>query len=216
MLSPAVPRFALTPGMGRWRTLIDFAREGVWHIWLGFDHVLFLLCLLLPADVRRENGRWRAVPRAREAAGEVLRIVTAFTLSHSLTLAPAALGVVSLPSRWVESAIAASIVLAALDNLRPFLRAPRTWVAFAFGLVHGLGFAGVLAELGLPSDARALALIAFNLGVEVGQLAIVAVFLPLALAARRRALYPRAVLAGGSCAIAALASVWLWERALGA
>jgi len=215
VLSPAQPRLALT-SPSRWRAFTDYAREGVWHIWIGFDHVLFLLCLLLPAVVRRSEGRWLPVARGRDAALDALRVVSAFTLSHSLTLALAALGVVALPSRWVESAIAASIVLTALDNLRPFLPARRSAIAFGFGLVHGLGFASVLAELGLPGGARALALVAFNLGIELGQLAIVAAFLPLALALRRSALYPRALLAGGSLAISVLASVWLWERALGA
>jgi hypothetical protein len=215
VLSPAQPRLALANAPRAWRTFSDYAREGVWHIWIGFDHVLFLLCLLLPAVVRRSGGRWQPVARARDAALGALGVVSAFTLAHSLTLALAALGGVSLPSRAVESAIAASIVLTALDNLRPFLPRRRAAIAFCFGLVHGLGFASVLAELGLPSAARALALVAFNAGVELGQLAVVAAFLPLALALRRSALYPRAVLAGGSLAISALASVWLWQRALG-
>jgi hypothetical protein len=216
VLSPEQPRFLLAAQPSRWRAFADFAREGVWHIWLGFDHVLFLLCLLLPAVVRRDGRRWRAIARARDAARETLWVVSAFTLSHSLTLALGALGVVALPSRLVESAIAASIVLTALDNLRPFLPAPRSALAFGFGLVHGLGFASVLADLGLPRGARALALLGFNLGVELGQLAIVAVLLPLALALRGSALYPRVALAGGSLAITAIASVWLWQRALGA
>ncbi len=197
------------------RTLVDFAREGVWHIWLGFDHVLFLLSLLLPAALRRGETGWEPVPRARSAVADVLRVVTAFTVAHSLTLALAALGVVALPSRLVEPLIAASVALAALDNLRPFLRAPRWAVAFGFGLVHGLGFASVLAGLGLPPHARALALIGFNAGVELGQLALVAGFLPAALVLRRSALYPRVVLAGGSLAIAGVACVWLVERGLG-
>ena len=216
VLSPAQPQFTLSARPSAWRTLADFTREGVWHIWTGTDHVLFLLCLLLPTALRRVDGAWRPVLRARDGAFEVLRVVSAFTLSHSLTLALAALGLIALPARVVESAIAASIVLAALDNLRPFLRAPRWSIALGFGLVHGLGFASVLADLGLPSGARALALVAFNLGVEGGQLAIVAAFLPLALSLRRSALYPRFALTGGSLAVAALASVWLWERALGA
>ncbi len=184
VLSPAEPRFAQSEERGAWRAFRDFAREGVWHIWIGFDHVLFLLCLLLPAVVRRVNARWEPVAHAPDAARETVRVVSAFTLSHSLTLALAAFGAVAIPSRLVESAIAASIVVTALDNVRPFLRAPRAAVAFGFGLVHGLGFASVLAELGLPRGSRALALFGFNFGVELGQLAIVAAFLPLALAVR--------------------------------
>jgi hypothetical protein len=216
LLSPEAPRFALSAPATAWRTFGDFLREGVWHIWIGVDHVLFLMCLLLPAVVRRVDGRWRAVERARSAAQGALRTVSAFTLSHSITLALAALGVVMLPSRWVESAIAASIVLAALDNVRPFLCAPRWAIAFGFGLLHGLGFASVLVDLGLPRSARVLALVAFNVGVELGQVAIVAAFLPVVFALRRNALYPRFALAGGSLAVASLASVWLWQRALGA
>jgi hypothetical protein len=215
VLSPGRPRFALAAAPRPLAALGDFAREGVWHIWLGFDHLLFLLCLLLPAVARRGASVWRPVASAREAASETLRVVTAFTLAHSLTLALGALDVVALPSRLVESAIAASIVVTALDNLRPFLCAPRAGVAFGFGLVHGLGFAGVLAEVGLPAGSRALALLGFNLGVELGQLALVAAFLPLALAARGWRHYPRLALGGGSLAAGALACVWLWERALG-
>jgi hypothetical protein len=215
VLSPSAPRFATgAEAPHALAALRDYGREGVFHIWLGSDHLLFLLCLLLPAVLRRGPGGWRPVERARSALSDVVRVVTAFTLSHSLTLALAVLGAIDLPSRLVESLIAASVLLAALDNLRPFLRAPRWAIALGFGLVHGLGFASVLAGLGLPPGARALALLGFNLGVELGQLAIVAAFLPLALMLRRGALYPRVVLAGGSAAVAALAGVWLWERAL--
>jgi hypothetical protein len=217
VLSPGEPRAALGAGSrGAWRTLGDFAREGVWHIWLGFDHVLFLLSLLLPAAFVRARREWRPVERARGAFAETLRVVTAFTLSHSLTLGLAAFGALALPSRQVESAIAASVVLAALDNVVPILRAPRWAIAFGFGLVHGLGFASVLAGLGLPASGRALALAGFNAGVELGQLALVAAFLPPALALRRTAGYRRIALVGGSLAIAAVACVWLVERTFAA
>jgi hypothetical protein len=199
----------------RLATLGVFAREGVWHIWLGFDHVLFLLCLLLPAVLRRESGGWAPVASLRGAALAVARIVTAFTAAHSLTLSLAALGVVAVPPRFVESAIAASVVVAAADNLRPFLPRRRWAVAFAFGLMHGLGFASALGGLGLPRGALLPALLGFNLGVELGQLALVAAFLPLAYTVRGSFAYRRLVLAGGSLAIAALALVWLAERSLG-
>jgi len=135
-------------------------------------------------------------------------------VAHSITLSLAALGVISLPSRLVESAIAASVVLAALNNLLPVVGGRRWVVAFAFGLIHGFGFASVLAELGLPRDALVLALVGFNLGVEGGQLTIVAAFLPLAYLMRASWFYRRVVLAGGSIAIVAIAMVWLLERAL--
>jgi hypothetical protein len=113
----------------------------------------------------------------------------------------------------VESCIALSVVLAALNNILPVVHGRRWVVAFGFGLIHGFGFASVLADLGLPRDALLLALVGFNLGVETGQLAIIAVFLPVAFALRKTAFYRRFVLVGGSAAIAAVASLWLVERA---
>lgn len=187
--------------------------EGIWHIWIGFDHILFLLSLLLPAVLLHEAGRWRGVGHFREALVEVLWVVTAFTVAHSITLSLAALGLVELPSRLVESAIAASVVLAAANNLKPLVERRRWMVAFAFGLIHGFGFASVLAELGLPREALVLSLLGFNLGVEVGQLAIVAMFLPLAYALRGTAFYRRGVFVGGSLLTLAIALIWLVERA---
>lgn len=216
ILSPERPRVELASQPNAWDVLRDFGREGVWHIWIGLDHVLFLLCLLLPAVARRVDARPLGKGGMGNSVGETVRVVTAFTASHSLSLGLAVFGYVNLPSRLVESAIAASIVVTALDNLRPFLRAPRAVVAFAFGLVHGLGFASVLGDLGLPNDARAVALLGFNLGVEAGQLAIVAGFLPISLALRRTAFSARVAVAGGSWAIGLIATAWLWERAVAA
>ena len=142
----------------------------------------------------------------------VLKIVTAFTLAHSLTLALAALHIVTLPTRWVESVIAASVVIAAVNNLLPLFR-ERSWiVAFAFGLVHGFGFANVLAEAGLTKASLALALVGFNVGVEIGQLAIVALFVPLAYQFRQTATYRTVVLRGGSIAVIMVAAIWMIER----
>ena len=197
---------------------LTYVREGVWHIWIGFDHILFLLSLLLPAVgtwQKQPAGqvRWQPVQRLRDAVWDVLRIVTAFTVAHSITLSLATLGLVSLPSRLVESVIAASVVLAALNNVWPLFQGRRWSVAFAFGLIHGFGFASVLADLGLPQDALALALVGFNVGVELGQLAIVVAFLPLAFVLRDSAFYRRAVLVAGSLLIAAIALAWFLERA---
>jgi HupE / UreJ protein len=197
----------------RWQQFVDYAREGVWHIWIGFDHILFLLSLLLPAVGLWAARRWQPVETFSQAFWDVLRIVTAFTLAHSITLTLAVLGVLTLPSRLVESTIAASVVLAALNNVRPVFHGRRWLVAFGFGLVHGFGFASVLVDLGLPQGALALALLGFNVGVELGQLAIVAVFLPLAFWLRRSWFYRRVVLLAGSLLIAALALAWLVERA---
>jgi hypothetical protein len=192
----------------------QFFVQGVWHIWIGFDHILFLLSLLLPVVLVREAGRWRGVGRFGEALREVLWVVTSFTVAHSITLSLAALGLVSLPSRLVESAIAFSVVLAALNNLKPVVNQRRWLIAFVFGLIHGFGFASVLAELGLPADTLVLSLVGFNVGVEAGQLAIVAVFLPVAFWLRNTGLYRRGVFVGGSLLTLFIATVWLAERAL--
>ncbi len=214
VLGPQAPTQSFElKAVSRWAQFIDYAREGVWHIWIGFDHILFLLSLLLPAVLLWRAPGWLAVETFRAAFVDVFKIVTAFTLAHSITLSLATLGLVSLPSRWVESAIAASVVLAALNNLWPLFHRRRWMVAFGFGLIHGFGFASVLVDLGLPREALALALVGFNLGVEAGQLAIVALFLPLAFTLRRTAFYRRAVMVGGSVLIVALAGTWLIERA---
>lgn len=202
---------ALQPA-GAWDTLRQYLVDGVWHIWIGYDHILFLLSLLLPAVLVRQDGRWVGAPRFGGATREVLKVVTAFTLAHSITLSLAALEIISLPSRLVESAIAASVVFAALNNLRGTIESKRWVMAFAFGLIHGFGFASVLADLGLPQGALVLALVGFNAGVELGQLAIVAVFLPLAFALRGTPFYRVGVLKAGSVLVAMLAAWWLVQR----
>ena len=202
--------------LSAWEQFADYGREGVWHIWTGFDHVLFLLSLLLPAVLIRAQTpgrRWQPAAGFRAAFWDVVRVVTAFTLAHSITLSLAALGVVSLPSRWVESAIALSVVLAALNNIRPLVYDKRWVIAFCFGLIHGFGFASVLADLGLPQESLLIALVAFNVGVELGQLVIVGVFLPIAYRLRTTGLYQRLLVVYGSALIALIASVWLIQRA---
>ena len=150
------------------RQFLDYFQTGIWHIWTGFDHLLFLCALLLPAVLDHRSGRWQAVTTFRQAFLEVFRIVTAFTVAHSITLSLAVLGFIALPSRLIESTIAASVIVAALNNLYPVIE-KRLWiVAFVFGLVYGLGFANVLADLALPRPALAVSLISFNLGVEAG------------------------------------------------
>jgi hypothetical protein len=196
-----------TPGVDT-----SFLREGIRHIITGYDHVLFLLCLLLPAVMRRTPQGWRPVDELKQAVLPVVGIVTAFTVAHSITLTLAALKLAAIPSSIIEPAIAATIALAALDNLKPVFRLPRAAVTFLFGLIHGFGFAGVLAELDLPAATFAWALLQFNLGLELGQLAIVLVAVALLYALRRRAAYPRWVIGGGSVAAMAIGGLWFVER----
>ena len=191
----------------------QYVRDGIWHIWLGFDHILFLLSLLLPAVLLRRGHAWLPATSFGAVAIDVAKIVTAFTIAHSITLTLATLGVVSPNGRWIESGIALSVALAALNNVFPLVKNGRWVAAFGFGLIHGFGFASALKDLGLPTGSLVLSLFGFNVGVEIGQLAIVALFLPIAFALRETWAYRRALLAGGSIAIATIAGVWLVERA---
>lgn len=212
----AAARALPTPASGSpspLHTLAEFAGQGVWHIAIGADHILFLLLLLVVAVLVREPGAWAPAPGLKPVVWDVLRVVTAFTLAHSITLALAVLDVWNPPSRWVESLIAASVLLAALNNLRPVVFRGRWVLTFAFGLVHGFGFAGALKDLGLGGGSLAWPLLGFNLGVEVGQLLIVAAFMPLAWVLRDTLFYRRAIVLAGSVVIALLAVLWLAERA---
>ena len=209
----------------QWQSFKQYVVEGAFHIWIGYDHILFLLSLLLPAVLlfRRNDtntskkmfGNSQILPAESfwGAFKEVLKVVTAFTLAHSITLSLAALGIISLPSRWVESVIAASIIVAAIQNIRGVVDNRRWVMAFGFGLIHGFGFASVLADLGLPQNALVTALIGFNVGVELGQLAIVAVFLPLAFWLRATKFYQVGVFKWGSVLIALMALYWFVQRA---
>jgi HupE / UreJ protein len=208
---------------------MSLVAEGAHHIWTGYDHLLFLLALLLPSVLRRTDHGWAPVVKSSDSLREIFKVVTAFTVAHSLTLSAAALGLIHLPPRLVESSIAASIMIAALANLRSGSGGPSTthrkpvqqllaatmkpWtVAFVFGLIHGFGFAGALNDLGLSHHHTALPLVAFNTGVELGQLVCVAAFLPLAILLRKTSFYRRTALPLGSIAIILLAGGWMTER----
>ncbi len=196
-----------------WHALAGFVREGVWHIWIGYDHIAFLVLLLLPVVLRPEHGSWLAAEGWRVVLWSAIRIATAFTVAHSLTLSLAALGILRPPERPVEMLIAASVVVAGLLNLIPAAARYGAWIAFGFGLIHGFGFAAVLRELGLESTSLLLSLLGFNLGVEAGQLAIVAVLLPLLYAFRGSTAYRRHVVPATSILVGLLALGWLVERA---
>jgi len=216
VLVPGAGPVALSAGARASRGASGFFASGLHHIAIGLDHVLFLVTLLLVAVWRRADGDGGWVPREepRAAWGEALKVVTAFTVAHSLTLGLAAAGVTAPPARWVESLIAASVLVAALDNLRPFLPGPRWATVAVFGLVHGFGFAGPLQDLGLREGELLVPLLAFNLGVEAGQLVLVLLLMPLALAWRRAVAYRRWIVRPVSAAVALLALAWTAERAL--
>jgi len=197
-----------------WQEFLNFACEGIWHIWIGFDHILFLLSLLLPAALVREHASWRPKQNFSQAFKDVFAVVTAFTLAHSITLSLAALGYISLPTRWVESAIAASVVFAALNNVYPLFVHRRSWFAFGFGLIHGMGIASVLLDMGLPATQGLVSLLGFNLGVEVGQLAIVGIAFPIIIYFSQYRYYPALVMKLGSAGIVMVALFWLAERSL--
>ena len=182
-----------------------FFGQGLHHILIGADHVLFLVCLLLPL-VLGPGGGWRA------RVWPLLGLVTAFTIGHSITLGLASWRVVSLSPRIIEPLIAVTIALTALDNLKPVLGDRRVVAAFFFGLIHGFGFAGPLLELDLAPAEMALALLQFNLGVEAGQLVVVLIAMALLWPLGERGSAGPLLLRGGSVLAGALALVWLGER----
>jgi len=213
MLTPTEPApIASTAGAATTPEATGFIREGMLHILTGYDHVLFLLCLLLPSVMRRTPEGWRSVDKLSQAVWPVVGIVSAFTVAHSITLALAATRLVALSPAFIEPAIAVTIILAALDNVWPIFPVRRVVVTFCFGLIHGFGFAGVLAELNLPAWAFAAALLRFNIGLELGQLLIVVSATALLFLLRQRPHYRGLVIGGGSLAAMLVGVLWLIER----
>ncbi|MFO1151080.1 MAG: HupE/UreJ family protein [Alsobacter sp.] len=203
VIRPARPYLDVAPSRG-W---IDVARvyvvEGIWHILQGFDHLLFIFGLMLLV-----KDRWMLV-----------KTITAFTLAHSITLAAATYGIVRVPSAPLEAAIAASILFLGVEVVRAQrgelgFAARRPWiVAFAFGLLHGIGFASGLSMIGLPPSAIPLALVSFNVGVEIGQLLFVAVVLASAFALDKLRLPRFALLARAPVyVVGCLGAYWMIER----
>ena len=243
---------------GLWKGFVAMVKQGVWHIWIGLDHILFLLALILPSVVRRiyresdgvpknpiaevsgpsiasddsamasdspmnitvsdkneaSSGPWywKPVARFKPAFIYILKIVTFFTIAHTITLSLGALGIVNLPSRWVESIIALSIGLAAYHNIRPIFKGKDWIIAFVFGLFHGFGFASVLGELGFKGEYLSLSLFGFNLGVELGQVVIILLIFPVLYFMRNLRIYPK-FLQWLSILLIVVSLYWLVERA---
>ncbi len=214
MLSPGAPFWQESAHPSAWRSFVSFIWQGMIHVWSGYDHLAFLLLLLLPSVLAplRDGTGWRAAGNARKVAGDLARIVTAFTLSHSITLALAATGTLRLPPAPIEAAIAVSIVAAGLLNLFPAFTRWRLGLAFGFGFVHGFGFANALQEIGTGGASLLPVLAGFNLGVEFAQLSLVALTLPLLLHLARTTLYTARLMPALSLATAMLGACWLAQR----
>ncbi|WJH33437.1 HupE/UreJ family protein [Paenibacillus sp. CC-CFT747] len=184
--------------MSFWMKTKQFFVLGLKHIFTGYDHILFVISLLIGAMTVRH----------------IFSLVTAFTLAHSITLALATLGFVQLPGKLVESAIALSIIYVALKNIFNPGSKHAPWIAFAFGLIHGFGFAGILSELSLGKSHLATTLVSFNIGIEVGQLLIVSVVFPLMLYMGRNLVkLNKWVMPSVSTAVLLFGFVWFIERA---
>ena len=201
-----------TSESGLLKTFVTYVGEGVWHIWIGFDHILFLISLLLPAVLVLKDKAWRPVEEFKPALRTVTKVVTVFTIAHSITLWLAVMDYVTIPSQLIEATIAFSIIVTALNNLYPVLPFSSWVIAFAFGLIHGFGFANVLLDLGLSNVTLGVSLFGFNVGVELGQLTIVLVFLPFAYLLRRTEFYKWGIFRLGSVVVVVVASIWMYER----
>ncbi|MFZ2508114.1 MAG: HupE/UreJ family protein [Steroidobacteraceae bacterium] len=189
-----------------------FLRQGIWHVLIGYDHVAFLLLLLLPSVLNGSRSGWTAAESGHAVMLDLLKIVTAFTIAHSLTLGLAAADAVRIPAQAVEVAIAGSIVLAGLLNLFPAASRWRLRLAFGFGLVHGFGFANALQQIATDGSRLAPMLAGFNLGVELAQLMIVGLTLPLLWLLSRWPMYPRRFMPALSLGTALTGAIWFAGR----
>ncbi len=211
-----------SPGDGKQTLLLNdeptfdvflrFLEHGIWHIWLGFDHVLFLIALLLSSVMILTGSAWQPSDNLRQSLLNTVKIVTVFTIAHTVTLTLATFNIITLPVVFVEAVIAISIAVVALGNLWPRFHTQAWIVVFIFGLFHGFGFANVLEPLGLDPARKALGLVAFNIGVEVGQIAIVFIVFPVLYVIRSHAIYRKMAFQGGSVALIAIAIFWFYER----
>jgi hypothetical protein len=205
-----------TRDLGLSKQIAQFLRFGFDHILLGYDHLLFVAVLLVTAALRRPIGNnWMPIDHLGRVLLETIRTLSAFTLAHAIVLTPAVLGLVNVPARLVEPAVALTIILAGLDNFRPILPRLRWQVAFLFGLIHGLSFASALGPMRLPPLGTAIALGSFNIGIEAGQVALALLLVPIAFVSRHDVIYRRIVTPVASFAAVLLAGAWLIDRVLG-
>lgn len=197
-----------------WKGFSGTIYQGIEHIRIGTDHILFIFALVLPAVLVSIAGAWRPSPSFGASLWRVLKIVTMFTVAHTITLTLGGLGIVEFPPALVETVIAISIALAALHNLRPVFMNREWIIAFGFGLFHGFGFAGLLSDLGLTQSRQFVSLLGFNLGIEIGQAVIILLIFPALFLARRTRAYLPAMYVG-SVALIVIALTWALDRAFG-
>ncbi|MCL7942555.1 HupE/UreJ family protein [Marinobacter sp. ATCH36] len=215
VLGPDSRTLSLAPSAnsGGLQLFTTFLYEGVIHLLIGLDHILFLLVLMLPATLRKHTDS-HPPKLMKSRLLELAGIITAFTVAHSITLALAALNVVRLPIAWVETVIALSIAIAALNVIWPIL-GRKTWkLAFGFGLIHGFGFASVLGDLTSGVSQLALALAGFNIGVELAQLALLILVFPLLYLWGKAHVYGKAVVPVILVAVGSISLYWVAERAM--
>lgn len=199
-------------GSGGWTTFASFVREGTWHVWTGYDHLAFLLSLLLPCALVASGNRWRPVDELRPVIVDLLRVVTCFTIAHSITLGLATLHLVTVSARIIEPLIALTIVISALFNLIPAFARLRLALAFSFGLIHGFGFALALSELSQTSGRLIALLAGFNIGVELAQLSVVLLIAPAIILLRHSQLYATRWMPAASVIVAMSGFSWLAIR----
>jgi len=209
------PSIVIDRSQGNWfRGFAAVFRLGARHIAEGTDHLLFLLALLLPAPLLANGKRWGGFAGGKKAILRIAKIVTSFTVGHSITLALGAAGWVHLPGAFIESAIALSIFVSAIHALIPIFRGKEIYIAGGFGLVHGLAFASTLTEFGFDSVTLVSSVFAFNIGIEAVQLLVILVSMPWLIMLARTRIYP-AFRVAGACLTGIAAAAWFFERAFG-
>ncbi len=204
--------FTFLPQNSSWVSQFDeMVYQGIWHIFIGLDHILFLVATLLTVNLHRKNNRWVKEQNKKHIIKSTVILVSTFTLVHSITLTATALDFIPLESRIVELGIAISVAITALNNMFPIIMR-LGFITFGFGLLHGMGFASVFSDLNAQSGGLLMNVLAFNVGVELGQLVIVALLLPLLILLRNLRAYSKNIMPIASSIIAVIAANWILQR----
>jgi len=196
-------------------SILEYIKTGIWHIWMGYDHILFLLMLLVPSVYIQNRSSYTAKKSFKELFIDVVKIATAFSIAHSFTLALSAFRIINPPANLIEVLIAITIIITALNNIFDLFSVKIWKLAFGFGLIHGFGFANVLRELVNNKTDFISLLVGFNIGVELGQLAIIAAVLPILYLLRKSDFYRLFILKFFSFFVLVIATIWAIERSFG-